>query len=55
MNTLVYIILSKIFKWPQLFYAMEQIKADLDLEDFLISGINLEQIMLSFSRHEVEE
>ena len=49
MNTVVYIIMSKVFKWPHLFRAMEQIKADLELEDFLVSDTNLEQIFLSFA------
>lgn len=49
MNTVVYIILSKVFKWPHLFRAMEQIKADLDLEDFLVSEGNMEAIFLSFT------
>ena len=49
MSTMVYIILSKAFKWPHLFRAMEKIKGDLDLEDFLVSDTNLEQIFLSFA------
>ena len=52
MSTVVYIILSKAFKWPHLFRAMEQIKADLDLEDFLVSDTNLEQIFLSFAEQD---
>lgn len=49
MNTIVYIILSKVFKWSHLFVVMEKIREELDLEDFLISETNLEQIFLSFA------
>ena len=52
MNTLVYIILSKAFNWPRLFRAMEKIKNDFDLEDFLVSDTNLEQIFLSFAQQD---
>lgn len=51
MNTLIYIILSKSFNWSFLFRTMEKIKIDLDLEDFLISDTNLEQIFLSFAQN----
>ena len=51
MNTMVYIILSKEFNWSQLFRAMESIKASLDLDDFLVSETNLEQIFLSFAEN----
>ena len=48
MNTVVYIIMSKAFKWPRLFRTMESIKVDMDLQDFLIEDTNLEKIFLSF-------
>ena len=50
MNTILFIILSKEFKWSFLFRTMEKIRTDLDLEDFLIADTNLEQIFLSFTK-----
>jgi len=49
MNSMVYIILSKSFNWSHLFRLMEKIKTEFQLEDFLISETNLEQIFLSFA------
>lgn len=49
MNTICYIIGSKVYNWSHLFRKMEQIKFDLNLVDFLLEDTNLESIFLSFS------
>ena len=49
MNTIVFMILSKLFNWSHLFRTMENVKRDLELDDFLIMSTNLEQVFLSFA------